>query len=73
MNPLRAGVSAVAFYLFRWNEEGPPAHDLRVYHNPYAKLPLSTTVLAGYPQLIAIEDEPGRGHMEWTPSDPQET
>lgn len=57
-------LSAVIYHDLRLFDTGN-IHTLKVYHNPFAELPLEKEVFKGYPQYIAIETSPGKGYMKW--------
>jgi hypothetical protein len=64
-------ISAVLFYQHRLRDNGP-THLVRVYHNPYATLPLAQSALSDWPQYVPVPDTEAEGHMEWVPTEPQD-
>jgi len=57
-------LSAIVYHDLRLFGTGN-IHTLRVYHNPFARYPLSKRVFLGYPQYVAVETSKGRGYMKW--------
>ena len=57
-------VSAVVFHRAMWDRQ-QIKHVVAVYHNAYARHPLSEKVFKGLPQYVVREDKPGEGHYEW--------
>lgn len=51
--PANEHVSAVAFYRYDLLDTGP-SHSLQIYHNPYARRPLSRRLFKGQSQLVSF-------------------
>jgi len=58
-------VSAVIFHQSLWSKGDGLEHKMFVYHNAYARHPLSEAVFQGYPQFVPRDTERGAGRYEW--------
>lgn len=65
--PPHPNVSAVLFYDFRWLED-THEHRLHIYHNPFAKYPLSRDAFNGIPQMVHADD----GNLRWIGGTPDQ-